>query len=246
MLIELVEHLARLGVALQFDDDGDAVAVGTIAQVGDVGNDALVDQLGDALDEQRLVDLVGQFGDVDLHPARRAARHRLDVGHTPDDETAAASGVGVADALAADDDPRRREVRPLDELHQIVERHLVGVVLPVDEIDDGVAQLVEVVGRDVGGHAHGDARRPVEQQVGQSRRQQVRLLQRIVEVGYEGDGVLVKVFQHLHGNGRQPGLGVAHGRRAVAVDAAEVALAIDGPDFQVSLRQVDVIWPIEG
>ncbi len=83
------------------------------------------------------------------------------------------------------------------------------------------------MGRNIGGHAHGDARRTVEQQVGQPRRQQVRLLECVVEVGRELDGVLVEVFQQFQGDGRQPGLSVAHGRRAVAVDAAEVALTVD-------------------
>ncbi len=118
------------------------------------------------------------------------------------------------------------EVRAFDEIHQLVERHVVHVVLPVDQIDDGVAQLNQIMGRDVGGHTHGDARRAVEQQVGQSRRQEVRLFQRVVKVGSVIDGVLVQVLQQFQGDGRQPRLGIAHGRRAVAVDAAEVALAV--------------------
>ena len=223
---ELVQHLARLSVALQFNDDRDAVAVRRIAQVGDVVDDALGHQFGHTLDEHGLVDLVGQLGDVDLHPVGMA-RVWLDIGHAAHDHTAAAGGVGVANALVTDDDAAGGEVGAFDELHQFVEGHIVDIILTVDQVGDGVAQLTQVVGRDVGGHADGDARRAVEQQIGQSRRQQARLFQRIVEIGREIDGVLVEVFQQFHGDGCQAGLGITHGCRAVAVDAAEVALAVD-------------------
>ena len=61
VLVELVEHNLRLRAALEFDDDAHAVAVALVAELvaGDVGDDFFVDQLGDALDELGLVDLVG-------------------------------------------------------------------------------------------------------------------------------------------------------------------------------------------
>ena len=67
VLVELVEDDLRFGAALEADDDAHAVAVGLVAELvaGDVGDDAVVDQLGDALDELRLVDLVGNLGDDD-------------------------------------------------------------------------------------------------------------------------------------------------------------------------------------
>ena len=53
VLVELVEDDLVLGAALEADDDAHAVAVGLVAELvaGDVGDDALVDQFGDALDE---------------------------------------------------------------------------------------------------------------------------------------------------------------------------------------------------
>ena len=66
MLVEVVEHdLADLA-ALQLDDDPHAVAVGLVADVGDALDRLLADQLGDLLDQPRLVDLVGDLGDDDL------------------------------------------------------------------------------------------------------------------------------------------------------------------------------------
>ena len=156
VLEQLVQDLARLGVALQLDDDRNAVAVRGVAQVGYVVDDPLVHQFGDPLDEQGLVDLERQLRDVDLHAAG-AAQIRLDAGHAAHDDAAAAGGIGVANAFTAHDDAACRKIRPLDILHQIVERHLIHSLLPVDEERDGVAQLAQIVGRDVGGHAHGDA-----------------------------------------------------------------------------------------
>src|SRR4029077_11480090 len=58
--VELVEDNIGLGVALQFDDDAQALAVALVAQIGDTLDQFLADSLGDALDQLRLVDLVGQ------------------------------------------------------------------------------------------------------------------------------------------------------------------------------------------
>ncbi len=50
---------------------------------------------------------------------------------------------------------------------------------------------------------------------------------RLVVVGDEVDGVLIDVGEHLAGDARHAALGVAHGRGRIAVDGAEVALAVD-------------------
>ena len=63
--VELVEDDVGLGVALQFDDDAQALAVALVAQIGDALDQLLADGLGDALDQLRLVDLVGQLGEDD-------------------------------------------------------------------------------------------------------------------------------------------------------------------------------------
>ena len=90
-----------------------------------------------------------------------------------------------------------------------------------------VGDLAQVVRRDVGGHADRDAGRAVDQQVGEARRQDRRLLRAAVVVGLEVDGVLVDVADHLHRQRRHPALGVAHRGRGVVARRAEVALAVD-------------------
>ena len=97
----------------------------------------------------------------------------------------------------------------------------------VDAGDDGVADLAEVVRRDRGRHADGDAARAVDQQVGELAGQDAGLLVLLVVVGLEVDGVELDVLEHLGGDRAELGLGVPHGGRRQAVDRAEVALAGD-------------------
>ena len=81
--------------------------------------------------------------------------------------------------------------------------------------------------RDVRRHPDGDPGAAVDQQVGELRGQDRRLLLGPVVVVDEVDGVLVDVGEHLGGDRGQARLRVAHGRGAVAVDAAEVPLPVD-------------------
>jgi hypothetical protein len=97
----------------------------------------------------------------------------------------------------------------------------------VDQRKAGVDQLVQVVRRDVGGHADRDAAGAVGQQVGEGRGQHDGFFQRAVVVGAEIDRVFRQPLHQRLGGRRQAGLGVAGGGRVVAVDVAEVALPVD-------------------
>src|SRR5580692_4896287 len=99
-----------LGATLEADDDAHAVAVGLVAELvsGDVGDDALVDELGDALDELGLVDLVGDLSDDD---GLTAAGDVFDAALGAHHETAAASTVGLGDVGLAEEITAGGEVR---------------------------------------------------------------------------------------------------------------------------------------
>jgi len=119
------------------------------------------------------------------------------------------------------------EIRTGNELHQVFDGDVLALVVAIDQVAQRIAHLAQVVRRDIGGHAHRDAAGAVDQQIGQGSRQHAGLFERAVEIVRPLDRILVDVVQHLEGNFRQPRLGVAHGRRVVAVDRAEVALAVD-------------------
>ena len=131
--------------------------------------------------------------------------------------------VRVGDSGGAVDVAARREVGPLDHLREPLDRRL----RIVDEHDEPVDDLGEVVRRDVRRHPHRDARRAVDEEVRQTRRQHGGLLERLVEVRNEVHRVPVDVGEHLVGDLRQTHFRVAHRRGRVAVDRAEVPLPVD-------------------
>ena len=91
---------------------------------------------------------------------------------------------------------------------------------------DGVDDLTEVVRRDVGRHADGDALRSVHQQVGETAGENHRFLELTGVVVGEVDGVLVDVGEHVECHRSETTFGVARrGRRFV--EGTEVALRVD-------------------
>ena len=152
--VEVVEHNLRVGITAQFDHDAHAIAVAFIADVGDAFELLVVDELSDALNQGRLVGLIRQLGD-DHRIAIGApfGLNRLDRRDTAHGDRTTAAGVGLADALAAQNLPTRREVRPRDDRHQLTLFDLgIG-----DQRQNTINQLPEVVGRDVGCHADSNA-----------------------------------------------------------------------------------------
>ena len=154
------ENLLRLDGAGQFDHQPHAPPVRFIAQVGEALDATVAHQLGDALDEAALVDLVGQFGDDD---AVAGTAHLLDVGAGAHGDFAPAPPVGVGDdvlatfLLAPVNHTAGGEIRPLYEAHQVFDSDVVQFAPAVEHVDQRVAHLAQVVGRDGGGHPHGDA-----------------------------------------------------------------------------------------
>ncbi len=215
--VKLVQHDVGHGVALQLDHQPHAVAIALVADLGDALDPLVAHHLGDPLVQARLVLLIGDFGDDDRFAAAAAL---FDPGLGPHDQRAAAELVAGADAVAAEDDAAGREVRPRHVFHDL--RH--GELGIVDQRAARVDQFAEIVRRDVGRHADGDAAGAVGQQVGIGRRQDGRLLFALVVVRLELDRVLVDVGEQRFGGVGQPRLGVAHGRRRIAVHRTEIAL----------------------
>lgn len=74
--VEAVEHHLGVGVPFQLDDDAHAVPVALVTQVGDLLDPLFLDEVGDRLDQPRLVDHVGDLGDDD---PLAAVGHLLDL-----------------------------------------------------------------------------------------------------------------------------------------------------------------------
>ena len=209
-----------IGVALQLDNDAVTLAVGFVAQVRNTLDALVLDQFGHLLDHRRLVHLEGNFGDDDL---LAIAAHRLDGGAAAHDDRAAAGLVGGADAGAAKDERAGRKVRTRNDLHQL--RQFQSRL--VDQGDTAIDDFDQVVRRDVGRHADGDAAGAVDQKIREFCRNNRRFAQGAVIVVAKIDRFLVEVVEQRMGCLLQAALGVAFGRRRVAVDGAEIALTVD-------------------
>ncbi|MCY1230828.1 hypothetical protein D9M72_432590 [compost metagenome] len=180
---------------------------------------------------------VGDFLDLFQHLLRRgarwqlghhqlplAARHLLDGPARAHLQAAAAALVDLGDiGRRRDDLAAARIVRARHQRQQLGQRD-IGIA---DHRHGGRGDFAQVVRRDLGRHAHRDARGAVEQDERQPRRQQPGLLHRAVVVRDEVDRALVDLVEQQPRDRRQPRFGVAHRRRAVAVARAEVALAVD-------------------
>ncbi len=218
--VELVQNHVGDGVALQLDHDAHAVTVGFVAEIRDAFDALLAHQIGDLLDQRGLVHLIRDLGE-DQGLALLA--QFLDVGLRPHDDRAAAGHVGRAGARAPEDRAAGREVRARDDVVQALD----GDRRIVDQRDAAVDHLAEVVRRDVGRHADRDAAGAVDEEVGEAGGQDRRLVLRLVVVRVEVDRVLVDVLEEGHRGLRQARFGVAHRGRRIAVDRAEIALAVD-------------------
>ena len=93
------------------------VAIGLVAQIGNALDGLLANQIGDPLDQLRLVDLIGNLGDDDRLPV--ALLVGLDLGLRAHHDRAAAGRVGLHGARAADDEAAGRKVRSRDEANQV-------------------------------------------------------------------------------------------------------------------------------
>ena len=236
VLVQVVHHDPRLGVAFQHDHQAQTGSGGgVVADVGDAGEAPRVHQFRDLGGQVVGVAHVGQLRDRD---ALTPGGVLLQFHDGPHDHRSASRAVSVLDAAPPDDQPATGEVGALDAGHRGLEEFLPGGVGMGQRPLDGVVDLAQVVGGDVGGHAHRDARGAVHEEVREPRRQHRRFGVPVVVVGFEVDGVLFDVTDHLDGQRSHLALGVAHRGGLVVALGTEVALPGDeGMPHRPWLRQ---------
>ena len=223
VLVEVVEHDLRDGVALERDDQSlTGAARGLVLEVGDALQAAVLDEVCDLARKVVGVDLVRQLGDDE----RRAPVDLFDVDDSAHRDRAAAGRIGILDALVSEDRRTRREVGALDALDQGCAQLFVRRFRVLEVPHRARRDLAEVVRGDVRGHSDCNADRAVDQQVRVASRQHSGLLRATVVVVLEVDRVFVDVAHHLECERRHLGLGVPGGCRFVVAGGAEVSLAV--------------------
>ncbi|MGY4333644.1 hypothetical protein ACVWWG_008061 [Bradyrhizobium sp. LB7.2] len=214
-------HQRRIDILrLRLDYDTDVFGR-LVPDVSDQRQLLLVQQFGDLLDQARLLHQKGYLGDDD-DPGAACALFLLPSG--ADAERAAAGGIGFSDRLLGiDADAAGREIRALDPFQQRL-GFRVGLL---DQMQRGFAELGGVVRRDRGRHADRDTLRAIGEQVREAAGQHDGLFRLAVVIRAELDPVLVDAVEQKPRDVGQPRFGVAVGSGIIAVDIAEIALAVD-------------------
>ncbi len=220
LLVQVVQHHFRHFTALEFDHQAHARLVGFVLNVADAFNLLLMHQFGHALLQRLLIDLVGQL--VHDDGLALATVNVLEVAARTHHHLAAAGAVAVFHAIDAVDDAGRWEIGRRNDLHQLVD----GGFRVAQHVQAGIHHFIEVVGRDVGGHAHRNTGRAIDQQIGQLAGQYQWFFFAAVVIGAEINRFLVNIAEHLVRDFRQADFGVPHGGGTVAIHRTEVALAV--------------------
>ena len=220
LLVQVIEHHLGIFATAQLNHHAHPFFIRFVAQLGDAFNFLVFHQLGDLLNQPRLVHLIRDLGDDDGFFT--ALVGGFDFGAGAHVHTATASTVGLHDTGAAIDDAGGGEIRALDVFHQVVR----GQAVVVDQREAAIYHFAQVVGRDIGGHAHGNTGRAVHQQVGHPGGHHIGNLFRAVVVIDEIHGFLVQIRQQLVGNLGHAHFGVTHGSGGVPIDGTKVTLTI--------------------
>jgi hypothetical protein len=221
LLVEVVEHHLGHFAALELDHQAHARLVGLVLDVADAFDLLLVHQLGHALLQRLLVDLVGELVDDDR--LALAAVDVLEVALGAHHDLAAAGAVAVLHAVDAVDDAGGGEVGRGHDFHQLVDAGL----RVAQQVQAGVHHLVQVVRRNIGGHADRNTAGAIDQQIRQLAGQHFRLFFGAVVIVLKVDSFLVDIGQHFVRNFGQPDFRITHCGRVVSIDRPEVALAVD-------------------
>ena len=224
-LEQVVEHHLAIGIPPQLNDDAHPLPVTLVANIGNSLQLFFVHQFGNALNQGRLVHLVGKLGDDHRVPIRAAfGVQGLHRGNTPHGDGAPPTAIGLLDAATPQDLTTGGEIRTGNRLEQL----LVAQLGITDEGIQTVNQFRQVVGGDIGGHAHGNAGRTVEQELGNTGRQHRGLLLGTVKGGEKVNGLAFNVLQQGTGAERlQARLRIPHGGRRIVVHRAEIAMAVN-------------------
>ena len=192
-MVKLPQNGVRVESGLDLDDQtGPVMTVGQVDRPGDAVQLLVLDPVGDAFQHLLRADHERKFGD---HDGLLAGGHVFNVSGRPGAERSAPTLISLFDPLPTHDDASAGQVGTGDVMHEVVGRG-VGVGHQVFGPGDHFGQ---VVGDHVGGHADGDAGGPVDQQVGDGRRQDGGLLQLVVIVGGEIHGLFVDGLVHAQG-----------------------------------------------
>ena len=167
-------------------------------------------QIGDRLNESRLIDKIRKLRNQDFCLAVRFCLNSCDC---TDYDLAAAGPVGILDSFSSEDHSTGRKIRTLHDIHNFLDCRFVPVYFIVQHLDTCTNDFSEVVRRHIGSHTDRNSRGSVDQQIRNPCRKDRRLLLRLIEVRHKIYRVFIDVSQHLHGYLGETSLSITHGCR---------------------------------
>ena len=163
----------------------------------------------------------GQFSDHQLPLAARQVFNFPTRAHLQRPTTCA---IGICNVRCRADD--LTAARIVGARHQ-GKQFFVGELGRLDECHAGIGHFAQIVTWNFSGQTHRNATGTVHQHKGQTRWQLPRLFGRAIVVGNEVNSALVYLIQQQGGDFGKPCFCVAHGRSAIAIATAKVALSIN-------------------
>ena len=220
VFVKLIENDIRVGVSLEFQNQTNRLLeVRLVADIADALDFALIDHVGNALFDVVARGLIGNVGNDD---SMAVVFHLLNFCCGANEDCASPGVVSFSDSAASANNAAGGEVRSRTQFQQFVNRN-AGIV---NELDKAVADFAQIVRRNAGCHADGDAVCAVDQQVGELGRQYRRFHSATVVRGHEVDRAEVDVFQHQLGEAGHARFCVSHSGRRKPGDRAEVPLFV--------------------
>ena len=188
LLIKDILDFLYVRILAQFQHDADSFLVGLVGDVHHIGQLLALHQVSNV--HQELIDSgayhgVGNLGDDKL-VLIRLALPKLHLQLAAQLYLACPGLIDDRQFAFIGNDPTRGEIRAGHIFHEL----LCGNLRIIDICPDRVHHLTQFMGRDTGAHAYRDALCPVYQKVGHPDRQDLRLLLRLIVVGYEIYGLI--------------------------------------------------------
>ena len=218
VLKEIRHRGVKVGTGPEFENDPNVVGA-EILDVGELGNLTLADQFADPRDQRIFLDAERNRGDD------RVVR-LIGIGdiRSSNPDRPLARGVDLPDfLLGIENHSTGRKVGAEDVFDELFERSLAVV----EQNHERRADFLEIVRRDIRGHADGDPRNAVDQQVGKLRGEDGRFVAGRGEVRTKLDGPFANLAEKFTGDRRETALGVPKRSGRVAVDRAEVSVTLD-------------------
>ncbi len=219
MLEEIIQYDIRIDFLFDLNDNGHAIAVRLIPDVGYPRHPFFLDQVGNLFNQPCLIDLVGNLMHQYTGPV---IGHFLDFGFCTDHNASPAGPIGLANPFFAQNQAACGKIGTFDILNNIIQIR----IRMIHQGNGPVNHLSQIVRRNVGGHPHCNTGGTIDQQIRKSCRQHHRLLQGLIEIRHEINGFLPDIPQHFLRNLCHSCFRIAHGSRGIPIHGSKISMAV--------------------